>query len=78
MTTTTPCKACGKPVNAVELAMAAQDNYPIHMDCVRRRHRAAISHKCGCRTQRWAKRCQTGSRAWIACTRCCGTIRQIS
>ena len=75
---TAACEACGTPVNPVELAMAAQDNYPIHLDCVRRRHKAALRGKCGCRTSKWAKRCKTGSRAWDACTRCGGQIRQVS
>lgn len=75
---TPDCRACGRPVSVVEAAMAAQDKYPIHLACARRRQRAVASGRCGCRTERYARRASAGRRQWLACERCLGSIRQIA
>lgn len=67
------CSVCGKPGGLVVL-----DGGPC-MPCVRARHRAAITHRCSCGSQRIpAPLARIGSRSWIACNRCLGTIRQVS
>lgn len=48
------------------------------MDTVRARHRAALSKRCSCGKLRHPETKSVGSRVWVACKRCLGTIRQIS
>ena len=50
------------------------------MPCVKARHRAAVTHRCACpkRLKRPTEVKQIGSRRWIACERCLGTIEQLS
>jgi hypothetical protein len=73
--------ACGTPVNPVEMAMAAEDHYPIHLKCVQARHRAVLRHKCVCRTRKYAVRKGAApgqrGRAWLSCERCLGQIEQL-
>lgn len=49
------------------------------MATVKARHRAAMTHKCGCgklKDPTEVKR--VGSRSWISCHRCLGSIKQLS
>lgn len=51
----------------------------ISLDVVRARHRAAMTHRCGCRSKALPSELKrVGSRSWISCNRCLGTIRQVS
>jgi hypothetical protein len=49
------------------------------LDCVKARHRAAISHKCSCpKRLKQPITHKVYSRVWIACKRCFGTIKQLA
>lgn len=48
------------------------------MATVRARHRAVLTKRCGCGRLRDPVTKSVGSRVWIACKRCLGTVRQIS
>ena len=51
----------------------------IALEVVKARHRAALTHRCTC-----GRKClesevhEVGSRRWITCHRCLGTVRQLS
>lgn len=70
---TLTCQVCGKPGGLVLL-----DGKPC-MPCIRSRQKAAMDGRCHCGSQKiaGAKR-SIGSRSWIPCERCFGTIRQVS
>ena len=63
------CHGCGEVVPSF--------NNPC-WDCVKARHRAALTHKCSCGKKRRERICSTGSRKWIACDRCLGSYKQLS
>ncbi len=53
--------------------------YGPSMATVKARHRAVLTHRCGCgklRDPSDVKR--VGSRSWISCNRCLGQIKQLS
>ncbi len=53
--------------------------YGVPMDVVKARHRAVMSHKCGCGKKRDPSEIKrVGSRTWISCFRCLGQIKQLS
>ncbi len=53
--------------------------YGVPMPVVIARHRAVMTHKCGCRKLRDPSHIKrVGSRTWISCLRCLGTIKQLS
>jgi len=68
------CNGCGKPFqNTI-------DTYAVCMDCVRARHRAVVKRgRCTCGAKRRELPVsRVGSRTWIPCGRCLGTVRQLS
>jgi hypothetical protein len=67
------CPVCGKPADIWAIA----DGGPC-MKCVRLRARAAMDHRCHCRTDRFGKLMSHLNRTWLSCTRCLGTIRTVS
>lgn len=70
MTTLTTCEGCGT-------GFVCFDRYPVCFDCVKARHRAAVKRKCACgRKAVPAPEARMGSRTWVPCRRCLGTIRQ--
>ncbi len=49
------------------------------MEVVVARHKAAMTHKCGCRGKKDPTEIRRiGSRTWIDCRRCLGQIKQLS
>lgn len=49
------------------------------MTVVKARHRAALTHKCSCGKMKDPTEVKkVGSRTWISCHRCLGTIKQLS
>ena len=49
------------------------------MEVVQARHQAALTHRCSCGNQRDPTEIKhVGSRRWISCLRCLGTIEQLS
>lgn len=49
------------------------------LETVKARHRAALTHKCGCGKLRDPSEIHKAySRTWISCLRCLGTIKQLS
>ena len=51
----------------------------ISMEVVKARHAAAMDHRCHCGNKKDpGKVNRIGSRTWVACERCFGTIKQLS
>ena len=49
------------------------------LEVVKARHRAAFTHRCGCGKLRDPSAIhKIGSRTWVSCLRCLGTIKQLS
>lgn len=68
------CPVCGKPADLFAIA----DGGPC-MRCVRARARSAMDHRCHCGNQRIPGGVRSvGSRSWVPCDRCLGTIGQLS
>lgn len=66
---TIPCDGCLRPTFSFATPC---------MDCVRARHRAALTHRCTCgRKRRESDPHKIGSRRWTTCARCLGTVRQL-
>ena len=67
------CEGCG------ERFYNFFDRLAICLTCVKARHRAALALKCLCgRQARQSDVHRVGSRTWISCLRCLGSIRQLS
>ena len=51
----------------------------VAFEVIRARHRAAVTGRCGCgRKHIESDVHRVGSRTWVSCLRCLGTIRQLS
>lgn len=73
-TTTSICTGCGKPLGAIEALY-----WEVCLDCTKARNRAFTNGgRCVCRSKRPSELHKTGSRSWISCLRCLGTIKQVS
>jgi hypothetical protein len=66
---TVPCSGCGEPI------WKWADPC---MPCVRARARAAFTHRCSCGRKRRERTVSNGSRTWVSCDRCLGSVRQLS
>lgn len=52
--------------------------YPVCLGCVRARHRAAMTRRCGCGSKRRETGVkQQGPRRFISCERCLGHVRAV-
>ena len=73
------CEGCGKPLDAITLAMCGSGP-KVCTPCVKARQRAAVARKCCCGKQRRENPevHRMGSRRWHTCFRCLGTTRQLS
>lgn len=68
------CDGCGRPLNPVEAL-----RWTVCFGCTKARQRAVVAGRCCCGRQRVpGAPCAAGSRRWIPCRRCLGTIRQLS
>lgn len=69
------CDGCGRPLNPVEAT-----RWSVCMDCTRARAATVARRgKCACRSKaRAGDVVRTGSRSFVPCRRCLGTIRQLS
>lgn len=68
-----PCSVCGR-----EGGLLVLDGAPC-MDCIRARATAAHTHRCVCsKALAQPEQHQIGSRIWIGCNRCLGSIRQLA
>jgi len=76
------CQHCNSPLNPVIAAMASTDGHLICMPCVKARVKVATSGRGRCTCPKRLKRPtdvkRIGSRTWISCERCLGTIEQLS
>jgi len=83
------CGQCGSTQHKTDACFyvrcsACQDTLviPSHdpcFDCIKARHKAALTHKCSCPKRLKRPRTVTNKiRTWVSCDRCLGTIRQIS
>jgi hypothetical protein len=67
-----PCEGCGAPLDARD------STYTVCYGCTIARAHAVQTKRCVCRSkQRLSGTHQTGSRKWISCLRCLGTVRQL-
>ena len=74
MTEERTCDGCGKPLGVVEATM-----WSVCMDCTKARARSAFNGRCHCGRLRVPGRERSvGSRRWIPCQRCLGTIKQVA
>lgn len=75
MTEKPTCEGCNKPLGMLE-AM----RWNVCMDCTRARARAVANHsRCTCGNKaRPTEVMRSGSRTWISCHRCLGSIRQLT
>ena len=65
-----PCEGCGRLVHSWLNPC---------MDCIKARHRGAVTHRCSCgKLRRETEVKRVGSRTWISCHRCLATVRQLS
>ena len=68
------CDGCGRPLNPVEVL-----RWTVCLDCTRARMRSVLSGRCTCGTHKVpGELCRVGSRSWIHCRRCLGSIRQVT
>jgi hypothetical protein len=68
------CDGCAAPLNPIEAL-----HWSVCMPCTRARQKAVLSHRCCCGPKRVpGELCTVGSRRWIPCRRCLGTIRQVA
>jgi hypothetical protein len=67
------CKDCGQDGGLLALSGPC-------LDCARARQKAAMSGRCSCpkRLRRESKVKRVGSRSWVGCDRCFGSVRQLS
>jgi hypothetical protein len=65
------CEGCGCALGPLDIG------YSVCLACTRARHRAVLMRKCCCGHRRRPRHVSTPWRAWIACDRCLGTIRQV-
>jgi hypothetical protein len=65
------CDGCNSPLGPLDI------EYSVCMPCTCARHRAVLKRRCCCGRLRRPRRVSTGSRTWIACDRCLGTVKQI-
>lgn len=75
MVTTMACDGCGRPMHSW-----AYMRWGVCMDCTKSRAKCVASHgRCVCGKKAVpAEVIRTGSRSWVPCNRCLGTIRQLS
>lgn len=75
-TITILCDACLEPCNPVEAAFSR----PMHMECVKARAKAAMTHRCSCGKKKRPSEVHglPRQRQWISCLRCLGTIEQVN
>jgi hypothetical protein len=69
------CEGCDKPMGVIEAL-----HWDVCLPCTKARHRAAVNRgRCSCgRQARRGAVCRIGSRSWVPCKRCLGTIEQLS
>jgi hypothetical protein len=74
------CQGCQKELGAVEAL-----SWGVCLDCTKARHRAVVNGgrcKCGNKAVRsddvMGEPNRVGSRTWVSCFRCLGTICQLS
>ncbi len=68
------CDGCGRPLNPVEA-----QQWTVCLDCTKARQRAVASGRCACGGRAIpGELCRVGSRSWIPCRRCLGSIRQVT
>jgi hypothetical protein len=68
------CEGCDRRLGALEAL-----HWSVCLDCTKARARTATTHRCGCgRSARPGSTQRIGSRSWVPCRRCLGTIRQLS
>lgn len=70
----TTCDGCGRQLERDEA-----QHWTACLDCTRARMRSAMSGRCTCGTHKIpGDVCRVGSRSWIPCRRCLGSIRQLT
>ena len=71
----TDCQGCLAPLHPME-----RGYWTVCFPCTRARHKAVLARgRCVCHArERRPRQVSNGSRAWIACDRCLGSIRQLS
>ncbi len=69
------CEGCGTGLSPVEGA-----RWRVCLDCTRARHRAVIARgRCRCgKKARPGEVCRMGSRSWVPCRRCLGSLEQLT
>ena len=68
------CDGCGTTLDL----FSRLGGWSVCFDCTKLRHKAAVNRgRCACRSKKHAKECSTGSRRWLSCLRCLGTIKQL-
>jgi hypothetical protein len=69
------CEGCLEALDGISII----GGYRVCMPCTQARHKAVLRRKCVCRkAQRRPKQCKAGSRKWVACLRCLGSVRQLA
>lgn len=74
---TPKCHGCGEVISIVD----QREGYSVCLDCTKARQAAVMAHgacKCAAKRNPDARIRIVGSRKWIACNRCLGTVRQLA
>lgn len=67
------CEGCCGPLGPFDAL------WEVCLPCTKARHKAAITKRCVCGTKRRPTDVKRiGSRLWVSCKRCLGTIKQLS
>jgi len=67
------CEGCGTPLGVIE-----GQRWQVCLDCTKARHRAAMNgQRCTCGAKRNERVVTTPNRAWVACDRCLGVVRNL-